>query len=127
MRRQLFGRRFGLLFSHSEVKAAERRLAAALQKGDWRESNSLTTVPRTAPAPFGFSHQQAGMERLELSKPGLKNLSRDRFAFIPVSVRQTSVCRWFPTASIQQSATNRKVCRTLAMRERRIELLRHSF
>ena len=27
----------------------------------------------------------AGMERLELSKPGLKNLSRDRFAFIPVS------------------------------------------
>src|SRR6185295_17527216 len=25
------------------------------------------------------------MERLELSKPGLKNLSRDRFAFIPVS------------------------------------------
>ena len=27
----------------------------------------------------------AGMERLELSSPGLKNLSRDRFAFIPVS------------------------------------------
>ena len=26
------------------------------------------------------------MERLELSKPGLKNLSLDRFAFIPVSV-----------------------------------------
>ena len=26
----------------------------------------------------------AGMERLELSKPGLKNLSLDRFAFIPV-------------------------------------------
>ena len=25
------------------------------------------------------------MERLELSKAGLKNLSRDRFAFIPVS------------------------------------------
>jgi hypothetical protein len=25
------------------------------------------------------------MERLELSKPGLKNLSLDRFAFIPVS------------------------------------------
>lgn len=25
------------------------------------------------------------MERLELSSPGLKNLSRDRFAFIPVS------------------------------------------
>ena len=25
------------------------------------------------------------MERLELSNPGLKNLSRDRFAFIPVS------------------------------------------
>ena len=52
--------------------------------------------------PFGFSHHnlecagggvaktcrrtpQAGMERLELSSPGLKGLSRDRFAFIPVS------------------------------------------
>ena len=53
-------------------------------KGDWRESNSLKTVPQTVPAPFGFSHHQAGMERLELSKPGLKNLSLDRFAFIPV-------------------------------------------
>jgi hypothetical protein len=27
----------------------------------------------------------AGMERLELPSPGLKNLSRDRFAFIPVA------------------------------------------
>ncbi len=27
----------------------------------------------------------AGMERLELSKTGLKNLARDRFAFIPRS------------------------------------------
>jgi hypothetical protein len=56
-------------------------------KGDWRELNSLTLVPQTSPAPFGFSHQKdlAGMERLELSKPGLKGLSLDRFAFIPVS------------------------------------------
>jgi hypothetical protein len=59
-------------------------------KGDWRELNSLTLVPQTSPAPFGFSHQEhlAGMERLELSKPGLKGLSLDRFAFIPVSKHQ---------------------------------------
>jgi hypothetical protein len=35
----------------------------------------------------------------------LKNLLLDRFAFIPVSVRQTSVCRWFATGSIQQRVT----------------------
>ena len=40
-----------------------------------------------APHPFGHvRHHTAGMERLELSKAGLKNLSRDRFAFIPVQL-----------------------------------------
>ncbi len=39
-----------------------------------------------APHPFGHVRHQkmAGMERLELSSPGLKGLSLDRFAFIPV-------------------------------------------
>jgi hypothetical protein len=54
--------------------------------GDRRESNSLTLVPQTSPAPFGFDRRNlVGMARLELANPGLKNLVRDRFAFIPVS------------------------------------------
>ena len=39
-----------------------------------------------APDPFGHvRHQMAGMERLELSRSGLKNLSLARFPFIPIS------------------------------------------
>ena len=52
-------------------------------KGDASESNRLTRVPQTRPAPFGLHRHQAGMKGLEPFNPGLKNLSRDRFAFIP--------------------------------------------
>ena len=69
--------------------------------GETRTRDLLVHNQTLYPAKLRSQATMAGMERLELSKPGLKNLLLDRFAFIPVSVRQTSVCRWFPTGSIQ--------------------------
>lgn len=78
------------------------------QRANDRTRTCIDESHNLAPDPFGHvRHQTAGMERLELSKPGLKNLSRDRFAFIPVSVRQTSVCRRLPYG--EHSASNDKL------------------
>ena len=60
--------------------------------GETRTRDILVHSQTLYPAKLRSQETMAGMERLELSKPGLKNLSLDRFAFIPVSVRQTSVC-----------------------------------
>ena len=69
--------------------------------GETRTRDLLVHSQTLYPAKLRSQPTMAGMERLELSKPGLKNLLLDRFAFIPVSVRRRSVCRWFPTGSIQ--------------------------
>ena len=68
----------------------------------------------------------AGMERLELSKPGLKNLLLDRFAFIPVQSDKLQFVAGFPAEAFRHQRQT-EVCRTFSVRERRIELLRHSF
>ena len=50
------------------------------------------------------------MERLELSKPGLKNLSRDRFAFIPISSGRTSVWRPHSVVSVKLKFAGHSRC-----------------
>jgi hypothetical protein len=54
--------------------------------GETRTRDLLVHSQTLYPAKLRSQPTMAGMERLELSKPGLKNLLLDRFAFIPVSV-----------------------------------------
>ena len=78
----------GLEPSLSDFK--DRRVASYTIPEESRANDRTRTCidesHNLAPHPFGHvRHQMAGMERLELSRSGLKNLLLARFAFIPTS------------------------------------------